>query len=204
MQTDPEASRVEAQSLAASPDPLLLEGLARGDEAAFEALFARYYAHVYGVLFRLLGNKQEAEDAAQEVFLKLHGRRFAGGREHSLGGWLYRVAVNLAQNRRRGEQRRERREEAATVEHLTLGGRTEADPADIALRAEQRALVRSALADLPDRSRLCLLLRHAGLSHAEVAAALGVAPGSVGTLLARAEAKFRERYLALEQEEETG
>jgi RNA polymerase sigma-70 factor (ECF subfamily) len=187
--------------LAAPPDPLLLEGLARGDEVAFEALFLRYYAHVYGVLFRLLGDRQEAEDAAQEVFLKLHDQRFARQREHSLGGWLYRVAVNLALNRRRGDERRAKREATAASEEVTLHGSGEPDPADLALRNEERTQVRRALAELPERSRLCLLLRHAGLSYAEVAAALGVAPGSVGTLLARAEERFRERYRELSREE---
>jgi len=54
--------------LAAQPDSLLLEGLAKGDEAAFEALFVRYYSRVYAVAFRFLGDRDEAGDVAQEVF----------------------------------------------------------------------------------------------------------------------------------------
>lgn len=137
------------------------------------------------------------------MFLKLHGRRFARGQEHSLGGWLYRVAVNAALNRRRGDERRGKREVAAAAEERVLasGASMGPDPAQVALRNEERALVRRALADLPERSRLCLLLRHAGLSYAEVAEAIGVAPGSVGTLLARAEERFRERYHELSREE---
>lgn len=192
---------MEALPLAAPPDPLLLEGLAKGDKAAFETLFLRYYPQVYGVLFRLLGDRQAAEDLAQEVFLRLYRRRFDRGREHALGGWLYRVAVNAALNRLRGEARRERRESAAVAEARTLWSGQEPDPAQMAIRNEQRALVRRALADLPERARACLVLRQAGLSYAEIAQALGVAPGSVGTLLARAEERFRERYRALSHEE---
>ena len=192
---------MEAASLAMPPDALLLDKLAEGDETAFETLFLRYYAQVYGVLFRLLGERAEAEDAAQEVFLKLHGQRFSSGREHILGGWLYRVATNVALNRLRGRGRRSQRESLAALEGELLGESASPDPAVAAIRAEERALVRRALADLPERSRTCLLLRHSGLPYGEIAQALGVAPGSVGTLLARAEARFRERYAALSSEE---
>ncbi len=187
--------------MAIPPDSLLLEKVARGDEAAFETLFLRYYGQVYGVLFRVLGDRVEAEDLAQEVFLKLHGQRFRQGREHTLGGWLYRVAVNMALNRQRGEDRRGRREAAVAVEDWTLGAGEPPDPAYVALRNEERALVRLTLGELPKRSRACLVLRQAGSSYAEIAQALGVAPSSVGTLLARAEERFRERYLALREKE---
>jgi RNA polymerase sigma-70 factor (ECF subfamily) len=176
--------------------------LARGDESAFEALFLRYYARVYGIAFRVLGDRQEAEDLAQEVFLKLCGRRFASGREHNLAGWLYRTAVNTALNRARGQGRREQREMALAWEARTMGADEAPDPAQQVISREERAAVRRALAGLSEKSRLCLLLRHAGLSYAEIARALDVAPGSVGTLLARAEERFRERYLALGGEED--
>src|SRR5690606_2055382 len=140
-------------------------------------------------------------DAAQEVFLKLYGQRFPRGREHTLGGWLFRVASNTALNRLRGDGRRGRRESEAAGEAQVLGPQGEPDPAQQVVRAEERALVRRALAALPEKSRLCLVLRQAGLSYAEVAQALDVAPSSVGTLLARAEARFRERYAVISKEE---
>ncbi len=192
---------MEASLLLTPSDALLLEGLAKGDEASFDALFLRYYPRVYGVAFRFLGDRDEAEDVAQEVFLKLHGRHFRP-REQQLAGWLYRVGLNLCRNRERGSSRRQRREETATTEARLLGQGLEPDPAGEAVRAEERALVRRALAELPERSRHILLLRQSGLSYAEVAAVMGIAPGSVGTLLARAEERFRERYLALSREED--
>ena len=191
---------MEASLLAVPPDSLLLQGLARGEEAAFAALFLRHHPRVYGVAFRFLGDRDEAEDVAQEVFLKLHGQRFPES-EPQLGGWLYRVAVNLCLNRVRGNNRRQQREATATLEARTRGDGEAADPAAEAARREQRAQVRRVLADLPERSRLIMLLRQVGLSYAELAQAVGVAPGSVGTLLARAEERFRERYLALVREE---
>jgi RNA polymerase sigma-70 factor, ECF subfamily len=78
-------------------DNLLLERISQGDTASFEMLFYQHYDRVYGLLFRLVGNRAEAEDLAQEVFLKLYrhaeGKRFfAQRREHNIGAWLYRGA----------------------------------------------------------------------------------------------------------------
>ena len=92
-------------------DNLLLEQIGQGDVASFEALFHQHYDRVYGLLFRLLGNRAEAEDVTQEVFLKLHdhafSRRFLNrNREHNVGAWLYRTATNAAYNAIRGRQRR--------------------------------------------------------------------------------------------------
>jgi RNA polymerase sigma-70 factor (ECF subfamily) len=74
-------------------------------------------------------------------------------------------------------------------------------PQDEYLRREERVRVRAALARLPERSAKLLLLRHAGLSYAEIAAAVEVAPGSVGTLLARAERAFVAQYEQIETTE---
>ena len=76
-------------------DNLLLEQIGQGDVSSFEALFHQHYDRVYGLLFRLLGNRDEAEDVTQEVFLKLHdyafSRRFLQRkREHNIGAWCAR------------------------------------------------------------------------------------------------------------------
>ncbi len=109
-----------------------------------------------------------------------------------LRAWLYRVAINSGYNALRSERRRRNREDAALAQ-AALASRT---PAEEAGRAEERDAVRRVLVRLPERQRLCLALRAEGLSYAEIAAALGIAPGSVGTLLARAERAFKAEYLA--------
>lgn len=159
------------------------------DEAAFDALFLAHYDGVYRLLFRIVGSREEAEDLAQETFLRLYRQQFPDGCEHNVRAWLYRVATNLAYNALRGRQRRERRQEAA-AQYAEAMGNPEPDPAEIAMRSDEREAVRRVLAGLPPRQAELLLLRHAGLSYRELAAALDVAPGSVGTLLARAEAAF--------------
>ena len=180
-------------------DNLLLERMGHGDVASYETLFHRHYDRVYGLLFRLVGNRAEAEDLAQDVFLKLYRHAFARRflairREHNIGAWLYRTATNAGYNAIRGRKRRWQR-------NVLLVPDPEGSPGaerEVERRETQKA-VRTALARLPRRQTQLLLLRQMGLSYAECAAACDIAPGSVGTLLARAAKAFRKAY-----EEEIG
>ena len=160
-------------------------------KADFDALFLMHYDGVYRLLYRIVGTRDEAEDLAQETFVRLARQRFGPGREHNLRGWLYAVASNLALNVLRSRGRRQRREE--TVFRLEDSG-GEPDPAVVALRDDERAAVRRTLAALPGRQARLLMLRHSGLSYREIAEALGMAPGSVGTTLACAEAAFEAAW----------
>jgi RNA polymerase sigma-70 factor (ECF subfamily) len=178
-------------------DSFLLARVREGDDQSFGLLFQRHYDRVYGILFRLVGTRAEAEDLAQEVFLRLYRQRFAQRREHNVGAWLYRVAMNLGYNELRSRQRRWRRDTAL------LPDPTDADPApaDVAAQAETRASVRAALARLKQRDVQLLLLQQMGLSYEELAEVCGVAPGSVGTLLRRAGEAFRQAFTRVEDED---
>lgn len=166
-----------------------------GDEAAFEAFFLRHYERVYKSLYALLGNKADAEDLAQQVFVKLYRapeRLRLQGDETNVAGWLYRVAMNEGYNVLRGQKRR-----VAWLEKL---GRlwplsnALADPVQQVESQDIQVQVRHILLKLKPREARLLLLRHNGLSYAELAAALDVAPGSVGSLLTRAERVFKAEY----------
>lgn len=175
-------------------DMVLLERLSRGDDASFETLFYRHYDRVYGLLFRLVGNRVEAEDLTQEAFLKLYDhafskRRFVVRRDHNIGGWLYRVATNLGYNWLRGQKRRWQRN-VLLVPQPEMEAAAERE----VVERETQAAVRAALASLSPRQAQLLLLRQMGLSYAECAEACGVAPSSVGTLLTRAAEAFRKAY----------
>ncbi len=158
--------------------------------AAFEAAFTEHYTRVYGVLFRLLGERAEAEDLTVVTFWRLWRR--APAEPENLGGWLYRVALRLGYNALRAARRRTRYELEAGADALETSAPP--DPARAMERTEERARVRAALKQLPERDAQLLLLRQTGLSYKELAAALGVAPGSIGTLLHRAEAAFELAY----------
>lgn len=167
--------------------------------SSFDALYREHWPRVYRVLFRVTGSREEAEDLSTEVFLRLHDRPPRAGGEGELEGWLYRVATRLALNALRARRRRERRQEEAGRALAASAGAGE-HPAQELERREERARVRGVLAGMKPRESSLLLLRHSGLSYSEVAAALEVAPGSVGTLLARAEREFAKRYRAQEGE----
>ena len=168
----------------------------------FDALFAQFYPELFGLVYRVLGDRMETEDTLQETFLKLADEPELQLRaDAEVAAWLRRVGMNLAFNRVRSNRRARARLEH--VGRLEVGSAT-ADagdpggPSDLVVRGEERATVRRALADVPERQRECLLLRHSGYSYAEIAATLGIAVGSVGVLLARAEHAFRLHYRRLE------
>jgi RNA polymerase sigma-70 factor (ECF subfamily) len=179
--------------MSALPDALLLQRLNEGDSTSFEELFRRHYDRVYGILYRMLGTRQQAEDLAQEVFLRLYRRPPRHG--DNLPGWLYRVAMNQGYNTLRAERRRTAREDAAQPHEAAQPG-----VEDALVRRNDVAQVRATLAALPRRSAQLLIMQQMGFSYREMAAAVGVAPGSVGTLLSRARGAFREAYAAQDEE----
>jgi RNA polymerase sigma-70 factor (ECF subfamily) len=164
----------------------------RRDDAVLESLFAEHYSRVYGVVYRLTGDRAEAEDLAVETFARWWRRSRT---TLDAGAWLYRVATRLGYNATRSARRRARLHEAVVRDADVAAP---VDPAQEAQRAEERARVRAALARLPARQARLLVLRHSGLSYKEVASALRVAPASIGALLARAERAFERAYASLD------
>lgn len=180
----------------------------------FEAIFQQHWPRVVAVLFRLTGDRDEAEDLALEVFWRLHtnlhtnlhtslhrnpsagegrrGRPSPTGLPSDPGGWLYRVATRLGYNALRSRKRRGLYEQEAGARAVESAAQP-APEAQVEQRQE-RERVRGVLARMRPRSAQLLILRHSGLSYTELAAALSTKPGSVGTLLARAEKEFERLY----------
>jgi RNA polymerase sigma-70 factor (ECF subfamily) len=129
---------------------------------------------------------------AQEVFIDFH--RLHSASAQYAPAWLHRAAAHAALNRLRGTRRRQRREIAQAMDETEEMDRT-ADPQKLLEVAEDRRQVRQALARLAPRPAAVLVLRASGLSYAEVAQALGVGIGQVGTLLRRAEAALRKEVV---------
>jgi RNA polymerase sigma factor (sigma-70 family) len=164
----------------------------------FDSLFAHFYPELFGLVYRVLSDRMETEDTLQEAFLKLSEDPDLQARPDSeVGAWLRRVGLNLAFNRLRSARRsRERLERIGRLERRDEEPVDSelASPSGIVVRQEERAAVRRALLEVPERQRECLLLRHSGYSYLEIAATLGIAVGSVGVLLARAERAFSITY----------
>lgn len=149
-----------------------------------EQVFRSAYPRVVAVAARVLGSRTEAEDVAQDVFLTFGRSSVPAG---EAAGWLSVAAAHTALNHLRTGRRRASREEAAGQ-----GNPVAPDIADTVVTLDERRGVRVALARLPRRQAVALVLRHSGLSYAEVAAALDLSPGSVGTIVRRAESALRK------------
>ena len=157
----------------------------------FDATFRRSYPRLVDLAWRVLRDRAEAEDVAQETLASLADAAVGDRPDAEIDAWLTRVCLNRASNALRSRVR-------AADRHDRVGRLSSRSPgADPALDVEtddERRRVRDALAELPDRQRTVVVLRHAGYAYAEIADAVGVAPGSVGTLLARGERAFRAAY----------
>ena len=164
-------------------------------ESAFEALFLQYYGRIVAVLFRLTGDRDRAEELANDVFVKLYRYPLPARPDGNLGGWLYRTASNLGIDALRAAARRRYYEQAAAHSAAQTGATPH--PLDEVLREERRNLVRAVLATLRPAQAQILILRSSGLSYNDLAESLGVQRGSVGTMLARAEREFEKRYLEM-------
>ncbi len=156
----------------------------------FEVAFIEHWQAIHRVLIRLVGDP-EAEDLALETFWRLYQHFPSDSRDFNTGGWLYRVATNLGLNALRAHKRREQRELKAGQKETEANSD---DPAQTIADQEDRERVRIVLGEMEPRQAQLLFLRHSGMSYAELANALDIAPSSVGTLLARAEREFEKRY----------
>ena len=166
------------------------------DQEAFEAVFTRYYSLVYKLAYHCTGQRDEADDIAQEVFLRFYRTPPHAISDVERRAWLCRVTTNLGLNAIRARQRRKYHEEKASdgAHQPASEDAAQLNPEQYVIAHEQAAFIRSVLAELPERQQTYILLRNIGLSYAEIAQATGVAPASVGSLLARAEREFRRRY----------
>jgi RNA polymerase sigma-70 factor (ECF subfamily) len=149
-----------------------------------EQVFRADYAKVVGIAARVLGSRNQAEDVAQEVFLAFGRTRVPA---EQAGGWLAVAAAHTALNLLRAGRRRTAREEQAGSAPTPAP-----DIAEAVIIRDENQQVRSALARLPRKQAVAVVLRHSGLSYAEVAAALDMSPGSVGTTVRRAESALRK------------
>jgi RNA polymerase sigma-70 factor (ECF subfamily) len=194
-----EDQQVQTASSPSDSDRHLLARTRLHDPTAFERLFHRYYDPVYRVVYRMLGDDDAASDVTQETFLALytHPPQLQTDGEE-IRAWLYRVALNRGYNALRSKRRAEARLPA--LYESVAGSEEAADPEWEVLRAENRVQVRAVLATLPERQAKLLLLRQEDVKYSEIAEILEIAPGSVGTLLVRAERAFQLAWKQLESQ----
>ena len=169
----------------------LLDRLRAGEARAFEELVRTYQHRVFGVAVRMLGSSAEAEEVAQETFLRAH-RALADFRgDAKLSTWLYAIASRLCLNRLASGEGRMSRARAEGLDRLPAAG---GEPGADLERSEREAALHRAIAELPEDRRIVVVLRDIeGLTYDEIAAALSLELNTVRSRLHRARALLAQR-----------
>lgn len=177
----------------------LVEAVRRGDTAAFDVLVRRYLRRAYAVAYRLLDHREDAEDLVQEAFMTALEKidTFQPGRP--FGPWFFRILTNRGQNLRASRSRR------ATQSIPRDAAARTTSPAAAAERADLRAWLDDAMAQLPERQRLIVQLFEVdGFSGAEIATMLEMPPATVRWNLHQARQRLRAALAPLREEETHG
>ena len=179
----------------AHSDAGLVDECRNGDVTAFDELVRRYKDRVYNVIYRFVGNREDALDVAQETFVRAY-RGIAEFRGRAqVYTWLYSIAANLARNRLRDGSRKGR-DMGTPIETLAPSAlpHTEENPRVAAQRRELDEMLQQCLTELPEHYRMAFVLRtFDDLSYDEIAEALGCPTGTVKSRINQARKMLRER-----------
>jgi RNA polymerase sigma-70 factor, ECF subfamily len=175
-------------------DADLITRAAGGDPTAFQALVERHRSMVYRVAFQFAGNHHDAEDIAQEVFIKVYRSLDKFRQDAQLTSWLYRIVMNACIDYRRRHTQAGSAPFGDEAEHVLLNTPEERpDPEATAYAGELGDVLQAEVARLPDGQRLIFVMRHhQGLKLCEIAEALGLAEGTVKRQLHAAVHRLRQ------------
>ena len=185
-----------------SREAALIERCTAGEETACAELVAAHQRMVFSLALHLLGDRDEALDVSQEVFLRVFRTLSSFRGQSALRTWIYRIVINQARNRQRWWRRRHRGSQVSLDEHLTqfgdLESKTEVLPDRLLASKETASRIWQALDNLPFDQRTALVLREVdGLRYEEIAFSLGVAVGTVKSRLTRARQTLRAELLGI-------
>jgi len=194
---------IGARGAAVDPDVALMMTLKEGDDSAFAELVARHQARIITLIYRFVGNEAEAEDLAQEVFLRIYRTRERYQPKARFSTWLYRIAANISLNALRSRSRRRSISVPLTYDsEETQEGRTSqrvedhrgSTPGERLDRAELREQIRDAIDQLPESQKVAVVLnKYEDMSYDDIASVMGCSTMAVKSLLARARSNLRER-----------
>lgn len=185
----------------------MVEACQKGDARAFEELVDRFQGVVYGLAFQMVHNREEAEDVAQEVFLRCYRALPNFRAESRLSTWLYRITVNTVKNHWAWQQRRQKDRHQSLDEGRSAENENPLDPAspapgpgDRALWKEQGEMLQEAVRRLPEDQQLVVVLRFMQhLSYEEIGEALECSLGTVKSRINRARARLKEILTEMEE-----
>jgi RNA polymerase sigma-70 factor (ECF subfamily) len=174
------------------PSEDLMTRITEGDEYAFEILVDRHQGSVLSLIYRFIGDRTQAKDLAQEVFIRVWQAAKTYKPEAKFTTWIYRIATNVcfnelksARRKRWFQFRRSNEDNEGSIEKTLPDGSPTAE--DLLLEKERSRQISDALRSLPDNQRMALILkRYDDLSYAEIAQIIGCSVSAVESLLVRA------------------
>lgn len=176
------------------PDWELVETARGGDRPAFNQLVLKYRNRVLGVAVRMLGDRGEAEDLAQDVFVKVFRALKDFQHEALFSTWLYRVTANSCLNRI--QKRKQEKSMTSVLDDPEAHPDPAANPQRVLEEKQAKLLVEKAIQDLPSDQRVILILRDIeGLSYEDIAESLGIELGTVRSRLHRARLQIKNKCL---------
>jgi len=184
----------------------LIKRIRANDPRAFKEVFDSNVTLIHNVCFRMLGNRQDAEDVTQEVFLEVHKSLKRFRFESKLSTWFYRIAVNRSLN----HQRKKKLDRWLSLdfnaieegtENLDIPGANDESPSDLIEKKDTERIVQEAIGKLPERQRTALLLhRYEELPYQEIASIMDVTVASVESLLHRAKQTLAKELFPLKKD----
>jgi RNA polymerase sigma-70 factor (ECF subfamily) len=187
-------------AMADETDVSLMLKLRRGDRSAFETIVRRHQEPMLNLAYRFLGDRDEAEDLAQEIFLRVYRARATYRPDAKFTTWLYRIASNACLNALRSRKNRpgisldSLAGEDGRCSPVSAGDTKTVSPPAVLIRGETAQRVREIVSELPESQRLAIVLnRYQDLSYLEVAETMNLSVMAVKSLLFRARERIKER-----------
>lgn len=201
------SEEIDKQRRLFEDDTILVEAFQSGDKKAFDKLVLGHMNRIFNLCYRFLGNYEEANDSAQETFIKAYRSLDGFKLQSSFSTWLYRIAVNTCKNRLKSVEYRNAEKTVSIDEsvrsneggeyNVEMGDET-MSPTNVLGKKETSDRIQLAIDSLPDEQKEVVVLRDVeGLSYEEIAEITGNELGTVKSKLARAREKLREKLKEL-------
>ena len=194
---------MDSYAVAAVDESTWITRAKAGDQEAFEAIFQLYERQIYGFIYRMMGNAEDANDLTQECFIRAYRALSQTNDDLNISAWLHRIASNACLDvLRRRKRIRWLPWESHKHEHL-LHGRPLDEPESNALRSETQMTVQQVISQMSPRNRMALILReYEGMSCEEIGQIMGLSRSAVKSILFRGREEFRRIYTAMEDNSE--
>ena len=174
-------------------DELLLRRAQKGDAEAFEELMAAQESRMYAIALRMMGNREDAQDCAQEAMVRIYRAMGSFKGQSSLATWIYRITMNTCLD----ELRRRKVRKVTSLDTLVESGWSPTDkgetPEEYGLRSEKQTVLNDAIQSLPDDMRAAIVLRDIkGYTYDEIADILNANVGTIQSRISRGRERLRE------------